>query len=360
MPRTKSSFLYDVNGLRMHYYQAGDAGAPLVVLLHGFPELAYSWRKLIEPIANLGFYVVAPDQRGYGKTTGYTVGYDVDLCEFGMKNLTKDVAEFVGKLGYSKIELLVGHDFGSPVAAWTALMHRDLINRLVLMSAPFAGPPSKPNGTGNGIHDALKLLSPQRKHYQRYFGERDAENNMINAPDGFKHFLRAYFHCKSADWPGNNPFSLNSWTAGELARMPRYYIMNYDEGMAETALSMAPCVDAEPTSIWMSDEELAIYSSVFLQSGLQGGLNWYRRAQSIEEQQELSDYLGQSIDIPVTFIAGEKDWGIYQVPGALTAMEKMACSNLQGTKLIKHAGHWVQQEKPKAVLDIIEKILISD
>ena len=297
------------------------------------------------------------ETQSYGKTTGHTVGYDVDLCEFGMKNLTKDVAEFVGKLGYSKIELLVGHDFGSPVAAWTALMYPGLMNRLVLMSAPFAGPPSKPNATGNGIHDALKLLSPQRKHYQKYFGERDAENNMINAPGGFKHFLRAYFHCKSADWPGNNPFSLNSWTAGELARMPRYYIMNYDEGMAETALSMAPCEDAEPTSIWMSDEELAIYSSEFLQSGLQGGLNWYRRAQSIEEQQELSDYLGQGIDIPVTFIAGEKDWGIYQVPGALKAMEKIACSNLHGTKLIKHAGHWVQQEKPKAVLAIIATML---
>ena len=75
LPKIKSSFLDDVNGLRMHYYQAGDAGAPLVVLLHGFPELAYSWRKLIEPIANLGFYVVAPDQRGYGKTTGHTVTF---------------------------------------------------------------------------------------------------------------------------------------------------------------------------------------------------------------------------------------------------------------------------------------------
>ena len=92
----------------------------MVVLLHGFPELAYSWRKLIEPLASLGFYVVASDQRGYGKTTGHTLGYDVDLAEFSMKNLTKDVAEFAKKLGYSKIELSVGHDFGSPVAAWTA------------------------------------------------------------------------------------------------------------------------------------------------------------------------------------------------------------------------------------------------
>lgn len=165
---------------------------------------------------------------------------------------------------------------------------------------------------------------------------------MINATGGFKHFLRAYFHCKSADWPGNDPFALNIWTISELARMPRYYIMNYDEGMAETALKMAPCDETELNSIWMSDEELEIYSSEFLRSGLQGGLNWYRRAQSIEEKQELSDYLWQSINIPITFVAGEKDWGIYQVPGALKAMEKIACSNLRGTKLIKHVGHRVQ------------------
>ena len=171
--------------------------------------------------------------------------------------------------------------------------------------------------------------------------------------------MRAYFHCKSAGWPGNNPFGLNGWTASELARMPLYYIMNDHEGMAETALSMAPNEDGGLSVRWISDEELAIYSSEFLRSGLQGGLNWYRRAQSMEEKQELSDYLGQSINIPVTFIAGAKDWGIYQVPGALKAMEKIACSNLQGTKLIENAGHWVQQEKPKEVLAIIERMLAS-
>ncbi len=360
MLSVKSGVIDDVNGLRMHYYQAGKVGAPLVVLLHGFPELAYSWRKLIEPIANLGFYVVAPDQRGYGKTTGHTVDYDVDLAEFGMKNLTKDVAEFVKQLGYSKIELLVGHDFGSPVAAWTALMHPDLMNRLVLMSAPFSGPPSRPNGTENDIHNTLKLLSPPRKHYQKYFGERDAENNMINAPEGFKNFLQAYFYCKSADWPGNNPFPLSALAACELASMPRYYIMNEHEGMAETALSMVSKEDGGRTASWMSDEELEIYSSEFLRSGLQGGLNWYRRALSLKERKELSDYLGKSITAPVTFIAGEKDWGIHQVPGALKAMEKIACTNFQGTNLVKGAGHWVQQEKPNDVLEIIKKILAAD
>ncbi len=322
-------------------------------MLHGFPELAYSWRKLIEPLASLGFYVVASDQRGYGKTTGHTLRYDVDLAEFGMKNLTKDVAEFAKKLGYSKIELLVGHDFGSPVAAWTALMHPDLMDRLVLMIAPFSGPLSEPNETEIDIHNALKLLSPPRKHYQKYFGERDAENNMINAPEGFKNFLRAYFHCKSAVWPGNNLFVLNSWTASELAMMPNCYIMNDHEGMTETALSMAPNEDGGRTGSWMSDGELEIYSSEILRSGLQGGLNWCRRALSVHERRELSDYLGKSITVLVTFIAGEKDWGIHQVPGALRAMEKITCANFQGTNLVKGAGHWVQQEKPHEVLDII-------
>ena len=90
------------------------------------------------------------------------------------------------------------------------------------------------------------------------------------------------------------------------------------------------------------------------------GFNWFRRALSVQERRELSDYLGKSITVLVTFIAGEKDWGIHQVPGALRAMEKITCSNFQGSNFVKGAGHWVQQEKPHEVLDIIQKILAAD
>src|SRR4029077_11882845 len=131
------------NGLRMHILEAGFEvpGRPLVLLLHGFPELAYSWRKIIVPLAEAGFHVVAPDQRGYGRTTGWDADYDGDLTSFRLLNLARDVLELVFALGHNTVAAVVGHDFGSPVAAWCALVRPDVFRRVVLMSAPFAGPP---------------------------------------------------------------------------------------------------------------------------------------------------------------------------------------------------------------------------
>ncbi len=129
--------------------------------------------------------------------------------------------------------------------------------------------------------------------------------------------------------------------------------------MAETALLMAPNEDAEHNGSCMLNKEAAIYSSEFSRSGLLGGLNWYRRAQSLQEKQELPDYLRKSINAPVTFIVGEKDWGIHQVLGALKAMEKITCSKFQGINLVEGAEHWVQQEKPKRVLEIVQKVIAS-
>ena len=110
------------NGLSMHLLEAGfDApGRPCVLLLHGFPELAYSWRKVMLPLAEAGFHVVAPDQRGYGRTTGSQQGYEAGLDEFRLLNLVRDAAGLVSALGH-QTAAVVGHDFGSPVAAWCAL-----------------------------------------------------------------------------------------------------------------------------------------------------------------------------------------------------------------------------------------------
>jgi pimeloyl-ACP methyl ester carboxylesterase len=135
-----------INGLTMHVLEAGfeNQDRPCVLLLHGFPELAYSWRKVMPAIAAAGFHVIAPDQRGYGRTTGWDGDYDGDVDSFRMVNLVRDALWLVSALGYRSVAAVVGHDFGSPVAACCALIRPDVFRSVVLMSAPFGGPPPLP------------------------------------------------------------------------------------------------------------------------------------------------------------------------------------------------------------------------
>src|SRR5690242_8134730 len=169
LPSTiRSRYVDNINGLRMHLLEAGfeSAGRPCVLLLHGFPELAYSWRKVMPALAAAGFHVVAPDQRGYGRTSGWDGSYDGDLASFRLLNLVRDTLTLVTALGQRAVDV-VGHDFGAAVAAGCALIRPDVFRSMVLMSAPFAGVPREQKTTDD-IHAAMARLPRPRKHYQWY------------------------------------------------------------------------------------------------------------------------------------------------------------------------------------------------
>src|SRR5579864_6426475 len=142
----RARFVERVNGLKIHILEAGygKPGRPCLLLLHGFPEIAYSWRKIMVPLAEAGFHVVAPDQRGYGRTTGWSANYDDDLSPFRILSAVRDALGLVAALGCREVAAVVGHDFGASVAAWCALVRPDVFRSLALMSAPFAGPPDLP------------------------------------------------------------------------------------------------------------------------------------------------------------------------------------------------------------------------
>ena len=361
----RSRFVRDINGLRMHVLEAGfeTHGRPLILLLHGFPELAYSWRKVMLPLAASGCRVVAPDQRGYGRTTGWDAEYDGDVGSFRILNAVRDALGLVSALGYRETALVAGHDFGASVAAWCAVVRPDVFRSVALMSAPFAGPPSLPFDTaenppppkspGNSIHDELAKLDRPRKHYQWYYSTPPANADMWRCPQGVHAFLRGYFHYKSADWAGNKPFPLKSWTAGELAKMPTYYIMDLDKNMAETVAPEMPSIADIASCQWLPENELRVYSTEYERTGFQGGLQWYRaRAQGLYDA-ELQLFSGRTIDVPSIFIAGKNDWGTYQRPGNFERMQQSACTHIRGCHLIDGAGHWVQQEQPERVSELL-------
>ena len=365
----RTRFVDNINGLRMHVLEAGfeTRGRPLVLLLHGFPELAYSWRKLMLPLAAAGYHVVAPDQRGYGRTTGWEGSYDGDLSAFRVLNLVKDALALVFAMGYRHVNL-VGHDFGSIASAWCSVVRPDVFHSVTLISAPFGGPPSLPfdtdkpgaktNAPAGNIHDDLAALKRPRKHYQWYYSTREANDNLLNAAQGLHAFFRAYYHHKSADWKQNQPFPLKSWSADELEKMPTYYIMDLKEGMAETVAKEMPSAAEIATNKWLPEEAMRVYSTEFGRTGFQGALNWYRCMTSPKYIAELQVFSGRTIDVPSCFIAGKSDWGIYQKPGAdMIKMRDEMLTNMQGCHLVDGAGHWVQQEQAEKVSALLVDFL---
>src|SRR5690349_17162909 len=365
----RSRYVDNINGLRMHVLEAGfeTRGRPCVLLLHGFPELAYSWRKVMPALAEAGYHVIAPDQRGYGRTTGWDGDYDGDLAPFRFPNLVRDALGLVSAFGYRSVDAVIGHDFGSPVAAWCALIRPDVFRSVVMMSAPFGGPPPLPFNTVNEpaqraddpIHRDLAALPRPRKHYQWYYSTREANNDMHRAPQGVHDFMRAYYHHKSADWKANKPTPLKSWTAEEIAKLPSYYVMDLAEDMAATVAHEMPSAAEIAANKWLPDSELAVYAAEYERNGFQGGLQWYRCGTSGAFAPELQTWSGRTIDIPSAFISGKQDWGTYQRPGVFEAMQAKACTNMIGCHLVDGAGHWVQQEQPAEVSRLLLAFLLD-
>jgi pimeloyl-ACP methyl ester carboxylesterase len=312
-------------------------------------------------LADGGYHVIAPDQRGYGRTTGWDASYDGDLTSFRLLNLVRDAFGLVSALGYQSVDAVIGHDFGSSVAAWCALVRPDVFRSVALMSAPFAGPPPLPFNTADApqpkrddpVHRELAALPRPRKHYQWYYSTRQANDDMHRAPQGVHDFLRAYYHHKSADWKDNTPYPLKSWSAGELAKLPTYYVMDFARNMAETVAEEMPSADATAANKWLPERELAFYSAEYTRTGFQGGLQWYRCGTSGAFTAELQTYSGRSVDVPSCFISGKQDWGTYQRPGVFEAMQSSACTRMLGVHLVDSAGHWVQQEQPVEVSQLL-------
>ncbi|TVY28570.1 Epoxide hydrolase A [Lachnellula hyalina] len=359
--------------LTYHVLSAGVPSKPLLLCLHGFPELAFSWRKIMPQLASDGYHVVAYDQRGYGRTTGWdTRPFDqVDLNTFSFTRLVRDAVILVNALGYRSVACILGHDFGAVVASI-----------IIIMSHPFSGSPSLPFATTSpaynspppkpSIHSALANLPEPRQHYKWYYSSPRAASEMDDTPkadaSSLPPFLRAYFHLKSADWPGNQPQPLQSRSAPELAKLPYYYIMPLHSSMRDAvSLSMRhepPELVREKSARWLLDSDLAVYVAEFSRSGFQGGLNYYRilttevEGEGAVHMKDVEAFAGKKIDVPMLFIAGAKDWGMYQEPGVLESMAD-TCERgcFKGVQIVDGAGHWVQQEQAERVGEIVGRFL---
>jgi len=358
------------NGATLHILEAGyeSPGRRCVVLLHGFPELAYTWRHQLLPLARAGFHAIAPDLRGYGQSAEQPVSLEDELIPYSLLNRLSDVLGLVRALGYEKVAAVVGHDWGAPTAQWCARVRPDVFQSVVSVSNPFLRAPTLPLNTADArnipqqldeIDKELAALPRPRKHYYSVHASPGANEDMWRAPQGVHDLLRALYHFKSADWQGNKPFPLKSWTASELARMPEYYIMDLNKGIAETLAAAMPAPAQIAACKWMTEKDLRVYSSEFSRTGFQGGLNYYRVGDDRRFSGELKLFAGRTIDVPACYIGGGSEWGVYQNPGAFEAMHTV-CTRLLGAHLVKGAGHSVAEEQPEQVnallLDFLRRV----
>ena len=373
----RSRYIDGIQGMRMHVLEAGSdqPDRPLLLLLHGFPELAFSWRYLIPGLAAQGYRVVAPDLRGYGRTTGWDDRYEADLSDFRMLNLVRDVIGLMHALGHKEAASVIGHDFGSPLAAWCATLRPELFRSVVLMSAPFGGAPPLPTRapsssastsaesepaaarTAIDVHEAMLALARPRRHYQWYYATSHANQDMMQAPQGLSDFLRAYYHVKSADAGGDRPFRLPAWDAESLARLPTYYVMDAGQTMPQTVALHMPSPEQVQACHWLPEADLAVYAAEYARTGFQGGLHWYRCNTSGRFIAEHQTWAGRRITIPSAYIAGAMDWGIHQRPGEFDRMRNIQCTRMLECALLEGAGHWVQQEQAEATLQVLRRFL---
>jgi len=239
------------------------------------------------------------------------------------------------------------------------------------MSHPFKGTPSLPFDTVSSgpsdqppvrqdIQKELANLPEPRKHYKLYYSTENAAAEMENPQDTLREFLRGYYHLKSADWEGNEPQPLQKWNASELSKLPYYYVMPLKAGMREAVQTVMakedPEVVAKRGDRWLPDHELQVYVDAFRHNGFQGGLNYYRVGSNSEYMKEVELFAGRKIDIPSLFISGKEDWGTYQEPGSFENMKEV-CTRYKGGHLIDGAGHWVQQERPDNVSELVANFL---
>lgn len=369
----RSRHIANVNGMTVHILEAGyeTPNRPAALLLHGFPELAYSWRKVMPALAAAGYHVIAPDQRGYGRTLGWDDSYDADGDPFRILNMTRDAIGLVYALGHRSVAMIVGHDAGAPVASWAALIRPDVFRSITIMSSPFEGAPSLPFNTANGaplpqpaitddeLDAELAKLNPPRKYYQNYQRGPGANDDMLKAPQGLHAFFRAYYYYKSADWEGNKPHPLKARIASEMAQLPTYYVMEKDKGMAANVAPFMPSADYIAKCKWLTEAEVGVYTTEYARTGFTGALQGYRvrRGSNPKSVAEMHTFSGRTIDVPAQFIAGKSDWGVYQTPGAVDKMRTTACTKMVGFHLLDGAGHWVQQEQPEQVSELLIRFL---
>jgi pimeloyl-ACP methyl ester carboxylesterase len=305
------------NGIRMHYVEQGNG--PLMVLCHGWPESWYSWRHQIASLTAAGYRVVAPDQRGYGQTDR-----PEPIESYNILNLVGDIVGLVNALG-EKQAVIAGHDWGAMVVAACAVLRSDMFRGVALLSVPYI-----PRAAVRPA-EMFRIIAQQQNFYQDYFQQPGKVEKELEE-DVRKTMLGTLYSASGDAPPGQGfPFVFDK---------------------SKRLIDSIPAPDRLPS--WLSEQDLDFFVSEFKRSGFRGGINWYR---NIDRNWELTPFLdGARILQPAIFVTGDRDLVLQMVPEQYKMLETNM-PNLLRKVLIPGAGHWIQQERPKEVTDMLVQFL---
>jgi pimeloyl-ACP methyl ester carboxylesterase len=317
----------DANGISIHTVSVGEG--PLVVFCHGFPESWYSWRHQLPVVAAAGFRAVALDMRGYGGTTAPEA-----TDAYTLSHIVGDVVGVVAALGESQA-VVVGHDWGAPIAWYSALMRPDVFRAVVGMSVPYVVPAVLPPGvtiTGR----MRETAGPDRQYYRLYFQEPGVAEADLEAD--IERTVRGFLYTISGDVVTDGVFD-RGWDG--------YFPVGQD--------FLQQLVVPEVLPPWLSEEDVKVYASELTRSGFHGGLSWYRNYDS--QPAILGPFVGTNITAPSMYISGENDLIAANPP----ALQKFPTSlpGPRGVHVLPGAGHWIQQERPEQVNDALVAFLLS-
>jgi pimeloyl-ACP methyl ester carboxylesterase len=313
------------NGIRIHVAEQGEG--PVVLFCHGFPETWHSWRHQLSALAEAGFRAVAPDMRGYGETESPDA-----IDQYTLFHLVGDMVGVLDALG-TETAVIVGHDWGAPVAWHAALLRPDRFRGVVGLSVPFI-----PQGQ---VYTSPKLPETEDAiFYQDYFqapgiAEAELERNI-------RFTVRALLYSMSGDVPALE-ITPNTEAAGMVSRQ---------------AGLLAKMVNPPSLPPWISEAEADVYVEQFLRSGYRGGLNWYR---NISRNRELlAAFDGLKVTVPALYVVGDRDLVLaFRGMDSVIAGLSQSVPLLQQTVLLRGCGHWTQQERPKEVNSAIIGFLKS-
>jgi pimeloyl-ACP methyl ester carboxylesterase len=302
-----------VGELSMHVAEAGEG--PLVLLCHGFPESWYSWRHQLTALAAAGYHAVAPDMRGYGRTTA-----PEPVDAYTILHLVGDMTGLIGALGRDRA-VIVGHDWGSMVAWNAALLRPDRFRAVVGMSVPFLPRlPMRPLAM-------MKVMAGDRFLYILYFQEPGKAEAELDPRA--REMMRGMLYTASGSIPPE-----------QFQRMVN---------QPKTAGFLDGLVQPEKLPAWLSEEDLEHYVGEFERTGFRGGLNWYRNFDRNWEL--LAPFADRRVTVPALFIGGLRDAVVtgpeFAGEGPAVKMLGSFCDDLRGKVLIEGAGHWNQQEAPE-------------